>query len=72
MAKPTSDIEARQTEAERRAAPPPAILVDVYGSNPPKAAEAFGGNGVSDRAGCQEAADMRRQVAPGQYDSAKR
>jgi hypothetical protein len=68
MSKPSSDIEARGNEAERRAAPVDTILVDVYGSRPPKAAQAFGGNGVSDRAGVQEAAAARRAARPGDYD----
>ncbi len=58
----------RDTEAARRGEKPP-ILTNVYGSKPPKAAQAFGGNGVSDRAGAQEAQDARRAARPGSYDS---
>ncbi len=46
----------------------PEILTDVYGSRPPKAAESFGGNGVTTLAEIQEATDARRNAKPGEYD----
>jgi hypothetical protein len=55
----------RDTEAANRGVKP-AILTDVYGSNPPAAAEF--GKGVSDQAGAQQAQDARRTATPGDYD----
>jgi hypothetical protein len=64
MTKSLGDAVARDTAAARRGVNP-AVLVDVYGSKPPRAAEF--GKGVSDRAGAAAAADARRNAKPGDY-----
>jgi len=55
----------RDTEAASRGTMPD-VLVDTYGNKPPKAADFRGG--ISDRAGAQEAQDLRRTTPPGSYD----
>jgi hypothetical protein len=64
MTKSLGDAVARDTAAALRGQKP-AILTDVFGSRPPRAAEF--GRGVSDRAGAQEACDARRNAKPGEY-----
>jgi hypothetical protein len=65
MTKSLGDAVAADTVASRRGVKPQ-ILVDVYGKTPPKAA--VFGQGISDRAGAQQAQDARRNAVPGQYE----
>ena len=67
MTKIYQDI-ARDTEAARRDQKPD-VLTDVYGPPSKTPAAARFGVGTSTREGAAEAADARRQVKPGQYDS---
>jgi hypothetical protein len=55
----------RDTEAAHRGTKP-AILVDVYGSNPPDAARHD--RGTSTREGAADAQNRRRETPPGSYD----
>jgi hypothetical protein len=55
---------AEDTARARRGVGPD-ILVSTYGTKPPKAA--VFNQGISDRAGAQEAQDAQRRVKPSQY-----
>jgi hypothetical protein len=59
MSKPESDIAARQTEAQRRAAPVMPIHVSTYRQDAPKAAQSYGGSGVTGVENVQRAIDAR-------------
>jgi hypothetical protein len=68
MSNGSKEIEKDTAAAKHGVIPP--VLTDTYGSRPPQAA--VFDQGVSDRAGAQEAQDARRNARPGNYDSAKR
>jgi hypothetical protein len=46
----------------------PEILVNTFGSRPPKAAESFGSRGATSLEDIRDATDKRRESKPGQYD----
>jgi hypothetical protein len=68
MTKSLGDAVARDNEAAHRGVTP-AILVDVYGKTPPKAA--VFGQGISDRAGSEQATQARRDHKPGLYNGGR-